>query len=301
MLSLLQAGDEVIVDHTLYGNTFAYFTQGLPPLGITTRVVDCTDLDAVKAVANEKTKVIYFETPANPNLRLIDIAEMARIARGVGARVVVDNTFATPVFQRPLEQGAALVVHSATKYLGGHGDLLAGVVVGSKDDINRIRSMGLRFMTGATLSPFNCFPIMRGLKTLDVRMERHASSALAIARMLEGHGKIASVSYPGLDSFPQAELARRQMSKPGGLIAFELDGGLELGMAFMNELTLISRAVSLGDCETLVQHPASMTHANYTPEERARHGIGDGLLRLSVGLETLDDLLDDVEQALGAI
>ena len=301
MLSLLQAGDEVIVDHTLYGNTFAYFTQGLPPLGIVTRVVDCTDVAAVEAATNGKTKIIYFETPANPNLRLIDIAEMARIARGVGARVVVDNTFATPVFQRPLEQGAAIVVHSATKYLGGHGDLLAGVVVGSKDDVTRIRSVGLRFMTGATLSPFNCFLIMRGLKTLDVRMERHASSALALARLLEGNSKIASVSYPGLDSFPQAELARRQMSKPGGLIAFELDGGLELGMAFMNSLTLISRAVSLGDCETLVQHPASMTHANYTPEERAKHGIGDGLLRLSVGLETLEDLLDDVEQALGAI
>jgi methionine-gamma-lyase len=156
-------------------------------------------------------------------------------------------------------------------------------------------------MTGATLSPFNCFLIMRGLKTLDVRMERHANSALAIARLLEGHGKVASISYPGLESFPQAELAKRQMSKPGGLVAFELDGGLELGMSFMNKLQLISRAVSLGDCETLVQHPASMTHANYTPEERAKHGISDGLLRLSVGLETVDDLLEDVEQGLNSI
>lgn len=301
MLSLLRAGDEVIVDHTLYGNTFAYFTQGLPPLGITTRVVDCTNVDAVKAAANEKTKVIYFETPANPNLRLIDIAEMARIGHGVGAQVVVDNTFATPVFQRPLEQGADIVVHSATKYLGGHGDLLGGVVIGSKETLTRIRGVGLRFMTGATLSPFNCFLIMRGLKTLDVRMERHSNSALAIARLLESHGKVASISYPGLDSFPQADLAKRQMSKPGGLVAFELDGGLELGMTFMNKLQLISRAVSLGDCETLVQHPASMTHATYTAEERAKHGISDGLLRLSVGLETIDDLLDDIEQALNAI
>jgi methionine-gamma-lyase len=301
MLTLLNNGDEVVVDHTLYGNTFAYFTQALPRFGIKVCVADFTRPEPLQAAVTSKTKAIFFETPANPNLRVIDIAEIAKIGHSVGATVVVDNTFATPVLQRPIELGADIVIHSATKYLGGHGDLIGGVVVSTKDMIARVRSTGLRWLTGATLSPFNCFLMLRGLKTLELRMERHSDSALHIAKRLEGHGKVATVSYPGLESFPQHDLARRQMSKSGGLIAFELDGGMELGLAFMNKLRLVIRAVSLGDCETLVQHPASMTHAIYSPEDRAKHGISDGLLRLSVGLETVEDLLDDVEQALDTL
>lgn len=301
MLTLLSAGDEAVIDHTIYGNTFAYFTQALPRFGIAVKVVDFLDQEALRAALTAKTKVVFFETPANPNLRVIDIAAVSALAHGVGAKVVVDNTFATPVLQRPLERGADVVVHSATKYLGGHGDLLGGIVVTGQELLGQIRSTGLRWMTGATLSPFNVFLLMRGLKTLELRMERHCASALAVAKLLEGHGKVAKVSYPGLESFPQHELAKRQMVLPGGLVSFELDGGIDMGMDFMNRLSLITRAVSLGDTETLVQHPASMTHAVVSPEDRAKNGITDGLLRLSVGLENVDDILADIEQALDSL
>lgn len=301
MLSLLNPGDEAVIDHTVYGNTFAYFTQALTRFGIIVKLADFTKPETVAEQVGERTKVVFFETPANPNLRVIDIAGIARIARKVGALVVVDNTFATPVLQRPLEFGADVVVHSGTKYLGGHGDLLSGIVVGTADIVKQARQTGLRWMTGATLSPFNCFLLLRGLKTLELRLERHSSSGLAVAQMLEKHPKIATISYPGLEAFPQHELAKRQMSAFGGLIAFELDGGFDMSMALMNKLKLVTRAVSLGDTETLIQHPASMTHAIYGAEERARHGISDGLLRLSVGLENVDDIIDDLEQALAAL
>lgn len=301
MLTILNAGDEVVIDHTLYGNTFAYFTQALPRFGVVVKPVDFTDPDALRAAVNGATKAMFFETPANPNLRVIDIAEIVHVGRTVGATIVVDNTFATPVFQRPLELGVDVVVHSATKYLGGHGDILGGIVIGRAEMLGRVRSTGLRWMTGATLSPFNCFLLMRGLKTLELRMERHSASAAAIADLLGGHAKVSGLFYPGLETFPQHELARRQMSGFGGLVAFELDGGMEMGMAFMNKLQLVTRAVSLGDTETLIQHPASMTHAVYSAEDRAKHGISDSLLRLSVGLENVDDVLDDIDQALNAL
>ena len=301
MLTLLNPGDEAVIDHTVYGNTFAYFTQALTRFGVVVKLADFTQPETLSAQVTERTKVVFFETPANPNLRVIDIAEIARIARKVGALTVVDNTFATPVLQRPLEFGADIVIHSGTKYLGGHGDLLAGIVVSTADMVKQVRQTGLRWMTGATLSPFNCFLMLRGLKTLELRLERHSASALAVARMLDAHPKVASISYPGLETFPQHELAKRQMSAFGGLIAFELDGGVDMGMTLMNRLNMITRAVSLGDTETLIQHPASMTHAVYSAEERAKHGITDGLLRLSVGLENVDDILDDLEQALNAL
>jgi len=300
-LTLLNAGDEVVIDHTIYGNTFAYFTQALPRFGVKVRVVDFNDAAALKEALGRKIRLVFFETPANPNLRVIDIAAVAKAARAAGATVVVDNTFATPVLQRPLELGADIVVHSATKYLGGHGDLLGGIVVGPAQTVGQIRATGLRWMTGATLSPFNCFLLLRGLKTLELRMERHASSALALARLIEAHPKVQRVSYPGLESFPQFELAKRQMALPGGLFSFELKGGIAQGMALMNRLQLVTRAVSLGDTETLIQHPASMTHAIVSPEDRAKNGITDGLLRVSVGLETTDDLMDDFEQALDGL
>ena len=220
MLTLLNPGDEALIDHTVYGNTFAYFTQALTRFGVIVKLADFTRLETVTDQIGERTKFVLFDTPANPKLRVIAIAAVAAIARKVGALVVIDNTFATPVLQRPLEFGADLVVHSGTKYLGGHGDLLAGVVVGPADLVKQVRQTGLRWMTGATLSPFNCFLMLRGLKTLELRLERHSASGLAVAEMLEKHPKIASISYPGLPAFPQHELARRQMSAFGGLIAF---------------------------------------------------------------------------------
>ncbi|WP_372017171.1 methionine gamma-lyase [Tistrella mobilis] len=296
--TLVSPGDEVIVDRTLYGCTFAFMRHGLARFGVTITHVDLTDPENLAAAIGPRTRVVYFETPANPNMRLVDIRRVSEIARAAGAVTVVDNTYATPRLTRPIELGADLVVHSATKYLGGHGDLVAGLVVGDAETIGRIRLEGLKDMTGAVMAPFNAMLILRGLKTLSLRMERHSASALAVAQMLNAHPAVASVWYPGLVDFPQHDLARRQMALPGGMIAFELTGGLAAGRETMNRLGLIGRAVSLGDAESLIQHPASMTHSTYTPEERAAYGISDGLIRLSVGLEDPEDLLEDLEQAL---
>jgi len=302
LLSLLQTGDRVVIDHTLYGNTFALFVRGLPRFGVKVTPADFTDLDDVAtAVARERPKLVFFESPGNPTLRIIDIAAVSEIARNAAALTIVDNTFATPVLQRPIVLGADLVVHSATKFIGGHGDLIAGVVAGSKSLVEAIRRDGLRHLTGATIAPLTAFLLLRGLKTLELRMERHCASALAIAELLERHPAVAWVSYPGLTSSPFHALARRQMMAFGGLVACELRGGKKAGMAFMNRLQLASRAVSFGDAETLVQHPASMTHAPYTEDERHAHGIGDGLIRLSIGLETLADIQKDVLQAFDDI
>ena len=214
--------------------------------------------------------------------------------------MVVDNTYATPAITRPVELGADVVVHSATKYLGGHGDLVGGLVAGSTETMQRVRLEGLKDMTGAVMSPFAATLIMRGLKTLALRMERHSKTALEVARWLEAQPQVAAVHYPGLESFGHHALARRQMALPGGMIAFDLAGGYDQGIRFMNRLNMIVRAVSLGDAETLVQHPASMTHSTYTAEERTAHGIGEGLLRLSIGLEDAEDIFADLEQALTA-
>lgn len=296
--SFISMGDEVIIDKTLYGCTFAFLSHGLSRFGVTVTPVDMTNPENLSAAISDRTKIVFFETPANPNNRLVDIASVSRIAHRFGARVVVDNTYATPVLTRPIEHGADIVVHSATKYLGGHGDLIAGLVVGPRDDIAQIRVIGLKDMTGSVMSPFTAMLVMRGLKTLELRMERHCQSALKIAQALESHPAVLQVSYPGLDSFPQADLAKRQMGAFGGMIPFDVKGGKAGGMAMMNRLRLIQRAVSLGDAESLIQHPASMTHSTYTPEERAKHGIGEGLVRLSVGLEGVDDIIDDLVDAL---
>ena len=301
MWSLLKAGDEVVIDHTLYGGSYALFTQGLTKFGVTVRKVDMTDAGLLEQALTPKTRVVYFETPANPNLRLVDIAGTAKLVRALApeAVIVVDNTFATPLGQQPLKLGADLVVHSATKFLGGHGDLLAGVVVGSSELVAKVRNEGLRYLNGGTMSPMTAFLVLRGLKTLELRMERHAKSAQAVAELLEAHSAVGSVSYPGLKSHPQYALGQSQMRQSGGLIAFEMKRGFEAGRKFMDRLKLVTLAVSLGDAETLVQHPASMTHSNYTPDERARQGIGEGMLRMSVGLEDTKDILADIEQALG--
>ena len=300
MWSILQAGDEIVTDETLYGCTFAFFRHGLAKFGVKVTHVDLTDPEALEAAMNDRVKVVYFETPANPNMRLVDIAAISAVAKRHGAQVVVDNTYATPALTRPIELGADIVVHSATKYLGGHGDLVGGLVAGSAEMMQKVRLEGLKDMTGAVMSPFTATLIMRGLKTLSLRMERHSRTALEVAQWLEAQPQVAAVHYPGLESFAQHELAKRQMALPGGMIAFDLVGGYDQGIRFMNRLEMIIRAVSLGDAETLAQHPASMTHSTYTPKERAAHGIGEGLLRLSIGLEEAEDIFADLEQALAA-
>ena len=298
--TLLRPGDELIVGRTLYGCTFAFLHHGIGEFGVKIRHVDLNDLQALKAAITPKTRMIYCETPANPTMQLVDIAALAEAVQGHDLTLVVDNTYCTPYLQRPLELGADLVVHSATKYLSGHGDITAGLVVGRKALVDRIRLEGLKDMTGAVLSPHDASLLMRGIKTLALRMDRHCANAQQIAEFLLAQPQVELIRYPGLACFPQHELASRQMRLPGGMIAFELKGGIEAGRRFMNALQLFARAVSLGDAESLAQHPASMTHSSYTPKERAEHGISEGLVRLSVGLEDIEDLLGDVQQALRA-
>ena len=297
--TLLRPGDEIIVNRTLYGCTFALLHHGIGEFGVVVKHVDMANPAELEAAISPATRMIYFETPANPNMQLVDIAAVCSIAqRRSDVLVVIDNTYCTPYLQRPLELGADVVVHSATKYLSGHSDITAGIVVTRKALADRIRLQGLKDLTGAVLSPHDAHLLMRGIKTLALRMDRHCSSAQAIAQMLQDHPAVEWVAYPGLPNFAQYELACRQMKLPGGMIAFELKGGMAAGQRFMNALQLFSRAVSLGGAESLAQHPASMTHSTYTLEERARHGISEGLVRLAVGLEDVADLLADIEQAL---
>jgi methionine-gamma-lyase len=298
MWTLLAPGDEVILDKTLYGCTFSFMNHGLAKFGVTVTHADLTNPEALRAAISAKTKVVYFETPANPNMRLVDIRAISEIAHAHGALVVVDNTYATPYLTQPIKHGADIVLHSATKYLGGHGDVVAGLLVGSAELVSQIRLFGMKDMTGAVMAPFNAMLILRGLKTLELRMDRHCASAMTVARLLENSYGVDKVWYPGLASFEQNALAQRQMAQFGGMIAFELAGGIDAGRAMMNKLQLITRAVSLGDAETLIQHPASMTHSTYTPEERAAHGISEGLVRLSIGLEGIEDVIADLVQAL---
>ncbi|MBA1190185.1 methionine gamma-lyase [Pseudomonas entomophila] len=296
--TLLRPGDELIVGLTVYGCTFAFMHHGIGQFGVTVRHVDLDDPVALAAALTPRTRMIFFETPANPTMRLVDIARVVEVARRHDVLVVVDNTYCTPYLQRPLAWGADLVVHSATKYLSGHGDITAGLVVGSAALVGRIRLEGLKDMTGAVMSPHDASLLMRGIKTLALRMDRHCSNALAVAQRLDRAPQVEQVRYPGLERFAQHALAQRQMRLPGGMIAFELKGGVRAGQRFMNALQLFSRAVSLGDAESLAQHPASMTHSAYSPQERLQHGISEGLVRLSVGLEDVEDLLADVDQAL---
>ncbi|WP_394779096.1 methionine gamma-lyase [Undibacterium sp.] len=297
--TLLRPGDELLVDLTLYGCTHALVHHYLPDFGIVTRVADFTQPEQVAAQLSSKTRLVLFETPANPNMRLADIAAISKIVRAHStALIAVDNTYCTPYLQKPLALGADIVAHSLTKYLNGHGDVIAGALIGSAELMTRLRFEGLKELTGACMSPMDAYLVLRGLKTLPVRMDKHCHSAQIIAQYLEEHAQVSAVYYPGLASHPQHALAARQMSQPGGMIAFELRGGMEAGKKFINALQLVTRAVSLGDAESLAQHPASMTHAPYTPEEREKHLISDGLVRLSVGLEDVADLLADIEQAL---
>ncbi len=300
--SLLEQGDEVLADLTLYGCTYAFLNHGLTRFGVTVRHVDMTDPAQVQAAMGPKTKLVYCETPANPNMRLVDIAAVAHIAHAGGAKLVVDNTYCTPYLQQPLLLGADVSVHSMTKYLGGHGDLTAGAAIFADADVaQHVRLVGLKDMTGAVMSAPDAQLVMRGLKTLALRMDRHCQSAQAVAELLEAHAATTTVHFPGLKSFAQHDLAQRQMRQFGGMIAFELKGGMEAGIRFMDALQLVTRAVSLGDAESLAQHPASMTHSCYTPEERAAHGISEGLVRLSVGLEDIEDVLADIRQALDSV
>ncbi len=294
------AADEIIASDTLYGCTFALLNHGMTKFGVSVKFVDMANLENVKAALSEKTKVVYLETPCNPTLKVVDIAEVAKIAHDFnkGIRVIVDNTFATPYLQQPLKLGADVVVHSATKYINGHGDVIAGFVVGKADFIGQVRMFGLKDMTGAVMDPFAAWLLLRGLKTLELRMARHCENARKIAAFLDAHPAVEKVNYPGLATHKGHDVAARQMKDFGGMLSFEVRGGKEAGMKLVNALELITVAVSLGDAESLIEHPASMTHSTYSPEELAASGIAPGLIRLSCGLENAEDLIADLKQAL---
>ena len=297
------AGKHIVADGTLYGCTFALLNHGMSRYGVEVSFVDTSDLVAVKAALKENTCAVYLETPANPNLKIADIAAVAEIAHtyNPAIKVVCDNTFASPALQNPLALGADVVVHSATKYLNGHGDVIAGFVVGKADFIGEVRMFGLKDMTGAVMDPFAAYLILRGLKTLEIRMERHCANAKAIAEFLDQHPAVEKVYYPGLKDHVGHDIAARQMKDFGGMLSFEVKGGRAAGTKLVNALQLITVAVSLGDAETLIEHPASMTHSTYTEEELAASGIPGGLIRLSAGLENAEDLIADLKQALAQL
>jgi len=296
--TLCGQGDHIVAADTLYGCTHALLSHSMPKFGIEVTFVDASNLDNIRNAMRPNTKVVYIETPANPTLAIIDIAAAAKIAHEHNAQLMVDNTFMSPYCQRPLELGADIVVHSATKYINGHGDVIAGVILGKKDFINNVRFVGVKDITGGCISPFNAWLTLRGLKTLGVRMERHCKNALEVAQFLEKHPNVEKVYYPGLPGHPGHELAKTQMSSFGAIISFEVKGGIEAGRKVMNSVELCLLAVSLGDTETLIQHPASMTHSPIPREERLKAGITDGLIRLSVGLEDPKDIIADLDQAI---
>ncbi|MEO6709249.1 MAG: PLP-dependent aspartate aminotransferase family protein [Planctomycetota bacterium] len=298
-LTLLKSGDEVVVSDVVYGGTVRLLRKVLEPLGIRAKFVDTSSIESLRSAVSRKTRLVLIETPANPTLKLTDIARAAEIAHEAGALLAVDNTFLTPVLQRCFDLGADITVYSTTKHIEGHNATVGGAVITRNGEL-RERLRFVQNAVGFAQAPFEAWITLRGIKTLPLRLERHSRNALTVARFLEDDPRIAKVLYPGLPSFPQAELARRQHVDHGGLIAFEVKGGARAGISLMNSVKLCALAESLGAVETLITHPASMTHATIPQDERERIGISDGLVRLSVGLEAAEDIVADLDQALAA-
>jgi cystathionine gamma-lyase len=296
VLLTLKSGDHVLVSDDVYGGTFRIFDGVLAQFGLEATFLDMSDPKRVADAMRPNTRLVWMETPSNPMLKILDVAAIANVARARGVPLAVDNTFATPMLQRPLSLGATLAVHSTTKYLNGHSDVIGGAVLTSDASLaERLRF--LQKSIGGVPSPFDCYMVLRGLKTLAVRMKRHVESARAIADFLAGHPRVVRVRYPGLPTHEGHALAARQMSGPGGMISFELDGALPQAVAFLRALRVFACAESLGGVESLAEHPALMTHASLRPEARQALGIGDGLIRLSIGLEDPADLVRDLEHA----
>lgn len=301
--TIAAAGKHIIADSTLYGCTFALLAHGLPRYGVDVTFVNTSNIDEIKAALKENTVAVYLETPANPNLKIADIELIAKTAHEYNKdiKVVCDNTFATPYLQNPLALGADVVVHSATKYINGHGDVIAGFVVGSAEFIGQVKMFGIKDMTGSVLGPQEAFLILRGLKTLEIRMKQHCANATAIAQYLDSNPKVEKVYFPGLESHANHEVAKKQMRDFGGMVSFEVKGGKEAGIKLVNALELCTIAVSLGDAETLIEHPASMTHSTYSAQDLKDAGIAEGLVRISSGLENVEDIIADLEQAFAKI
>lgn len=300
-LKLLKPGDEIISTSDLYGGTYRQFTKIYEDFGLVFHFVSMDDPANAEALVNQKTKLIWVETPTNPMMNIIDIKAMAAVAKNAGALLVVDNTFATPILQRPLELGADIVLHSATKYLGGHSDVVLGLLTTADEEIAK-RLYFLQNSAGAICGPMDAFLTLRGIKTLDVRMERHCKNGAIIANFLAGHPKVEKVYWPGFEDHPGHTIAKTQMSGFGGMISFVVkDGTFENVSTMVSNLKVFTLAESLGGVESLAGHPASMTHAAIPVEERLKTGVVDGLIRLSVGIEDADDLIADLENALNQI
>jgi cystathionine beta-lyase/cystathionine gamma-synthase len=299
LMTLVRTGEHVVFSRNVYGGTYRFVTQVLSRYGVESSWVDSTDLANVRAALRPETRMVYVETPTNPMMEVTDIAGAAELAHAHGALLAVDNTFLSPCFQRPLALGADVVVHSTTKFLNGHSDSIGGVLVAASAEHGEWFAF-VQKSEGAILSPFDSFLVLRGLKTLAVRMAQHEASGRALASYLAGHPKVARVLYPGLPAHPNHEVQKRQATGFGALITFDL-GGYAAAKAFLDRVEVMSLAESLGGVETLTSHPASMTHASVPPDKRAELGITDGLVRISVGLEDLEDLVADCEQALAAV
>ena len=299
ILCQVKAGDRVVASRALFGSCHYIITELLPRYGVAVELVDGTDAAAWRAALAAPTACVFIETPSNPTLEIIDIAAVAELAHGAGARLIVDNVFATPLLQRPLEFGADIVVYSATKHIDGQGRTLGGAILGSRTFFDDHLQSFLRH-TGPSLSPFNAWVLVKGLETLDLRVQRHSDNALALARHLEGLPGVARVLYPGLDSHPQIALARHQMGGGSSIVAFEVTGGKERAFRLLDALELVDIANNLGDAKSLITHPATTTHQRISASERADLGITEGLLRISVGLEDVEDVKEDLAQALEA-
>lgn len=298
-LALLKSGDRVVSSQAVYGGTVRLLRQTLAPFGVDAEFVDTADANAFAKALRTPTGIVFIETPANPTLKLTDIELASRLAKKAGALLVVDNTLLTPALQRPVELGADIVLHSTTKFIEGHNATVGGALITRRADLHE-RFLFTRNTIGAIQSPFAAWLTLQGVKTLPLRMARHCENAWRVARFLETHPRVIELAYPGLESFSQFELAQRQQSAGGALIAFEVEGGVNAGVHLMNSVRLCALAENLGAAETIITHPVSMTHGSVPPEQRAAAGITDGLVRLSVGLENSDDIIADLERALDA-
>lgn len=296
--ALLKSGDHIVSSRSVFGSTHQLFMNILPKWGITTNYVDSDAYDQYDAAIQPNTKMVYIETPSNPGLDLIDLERLAKICKAKKVLLVVDNCFATPVLQQPIKFGADICIHSATKYIDGQGRVLGGLIVSTQEIIDQIQ--GFARHSGPAMSPFNAWVLSKSLETLHLRMEKHCSQAFEIAKRLENHPAVEWTKYPFLDSHPQVEIAKKQMKWGGGIVSFQVKGGLEAGRKFLDALQLFSLTPNLGDSRSIATHPASTTHSKLKPEERLEVGITDGLVRLSIGLEHLEDIWEDIDHALRA-
>jgi methionine-gamma-lyase len=300
ILSNLRSGDKILTHYSLYGGTEELVNRILPAFGITAVIADLRDLNKTEELLKKEKelRLLYLETPANPTIQCVDLEALASLGKKYGLKVACDNTFATPYLQQPFKYGVDFIIHSTTKFLNGHGTAIGGVVLGRDLDFMKTKCTKTHRLLGGNSNPFDAFLLIQGIKTLELRMERHCANAMKVAAFLQDEKTVSKVNYTGLESHPDHAVAKKQMRHPGGMLSFELGSGLQGGIDFMNRLKMCVRTVSLGTCDTLLSHPASMTHYSIPQEEREKYGISDGLIRMNVGIENFEDIIGDLNQAL---